>query len=104
MNPMVKLSALAVMALCAACGVAADPAPAKPAGVRVGYTLILFGCEDTVVKAAGIDMHKTLGGPYLGTWHDMKGRSRSSSSWSRDVRVSMVQFSGSTTISINRSW
>ena len=74
MNPMVKLSALAVMALCAACGVAADPAPAKPAGVRVGYTLILFGCEDTVVKAAGIDMHKTLGGPYLGTWHDMKGQ------------------------------
>jgi len=53
MNPMMKLSVLAVMAVCAACGVAADPAPAKPAGVRVGYTLILFGCEDTVVKAAG---------------------------------------------------
>ena len=74
MNPMVKLSALAVMALCAACGVAADPAPAKPAGARVGYMLILFGCEDAVVKAAGIDMHKTLGGPYLGTWHDMIGQ------------------------------
>ena len=50
------------------------PVAAKPAGARVGYTLILFGCEDTVVKAAGIDMHKTLGGPYLGTWHDMKGQ------------------------------
>jgi hypothetical protein len=62
------------MALCAACGVAADPAPAKPAGARVGYMLILFGCEDAVVKAAGIDMHKTLGGPYLGTWHDMIGQ------------------------------
>jgi hypothetical protein len=74
MNPMVKLSALAVMALCAACGVAADPAPAKPAGARVGYMLILFGCEDAVVKAAGIDMHKTLGGPYLGTWHNMIGQ------------------------------
>ena len=53
---------------------AEKPVAAKPAGARVGYTLILFGCEDTVVKAAGIDMHKTLGGPYLGTWHDMKGQ------------------------------
>jgi len=53
---------------------AEKPVPAKPAGARVGYTLILFGCEDTVVKAAGIEMHKTLGGPYLGTWHDMKGQ------------------------------
>ena len=53
---------------------AEKPVAAKPSGVRVGYTLILFGCEDTVVKAAGIDMHKTLGGPYLGTWHDMKGQ------------------------------
>jgi hypothetical protein len=53
---------------------AEKPVAAKPAGVRVGYTLILFGCEDAVVKAAGIDMHKTLGGPYLGTWHDMIGQ------------------------------
>ena len=53
---------------------AEKPVAAKPAGARVGYTLILFGCEDTVVKAAGIDMHKTLGGPYLGTWHDMIGQ------------------------------
>ena len=52
---------------------AEKPVAAKPAGARVGYTLILYGCEDTVVKAAGIDMHKTLGGPYLGTWHEMWG-------------------------------
>jgi len=74
MNPMMKLSVLAVMALCAACGVAADPAPAKPAGARVGYMYILFHCEDAVVKAAGIDMHKSLGGVYLGTWHNMIGQ------------------------------
>jgi hypothetical protein len=55
---------------------AEKPVAAKPAGARVGYTLILFGCEDTVVKAAGIDMHKTLGGPYLGTWHEMWGQKR----------------------------
>ena len=55
---------------------AEKPVAAKPAGARVGYTLILFGCEDTVVKAAGIDMHKTLGGPYLGTWHEMCGQKR----------------------------
>ena len=77
MNPMVKLSALAVMALCAACGVAAEPAPAKPAGVRVGQMLIFFECESTVasslVKAAGIEGHQWLGGPYIGTWHDIKG-------------------------------
>ena len=30
---------------------AEKPVAAKPAGVRVGYTLILFGCEDAVVKA-----------------------------------------------------
>jgi hypothetical protein len=47
---------------------------AKPAGGRVGYTLIIFHPEmDAVVKAAGIEGHKTLGGPYLGTWHDLKG-------------------------------
>ena len=73
MNPMVKLSALAVMALCAACGVAADPPAATPAGVRVGQMLILFGCENTVVKAAGIEGHQWLGGPYIGTWHDIRG-------------------------------
>ena len=59
---------------CRGQAVAEKPVAAKPAGARVGYTLILFGCEDSVVKAAGIDMHKTLGGPYLGTWHDMKGQ------------------------------
>jgi hypothetical protein len=54
--------------------VAAQPAGLKPAGARVGYTLIIFGPEmDAVVKAAGLDGHKTLGGPYLGTWHDLKG-------------------------------
>jgi hypothetical protein len=74
MNPMVKLSALAVMALCAACGVAADPAPAKPAGVRVGHMLIFFECENTVAKAAGIEGHQWLGGPYIGTWHDIRGQ------------------------------
>jgi len=77
MNPMVKLSALAVMASWAACSVAADPPAAKPAGVRVGQTLIFFECESTVasslVKAAGIEGHQWLGGPYIGTWHDIKG-------------------------------
>jgi hypothetical protein len=53
---------------------AEKPVAATPAGARVGYMLILFGCEDAVVKAAGIDMHKTLGGPYLGTWHNMIGQ------------------------------
>ncbi|MFN7812428.1 MAG: hypothetical protein ACK5SI_07175 [Planctomycetia bacterium] len=54
--------------------VAAQPAGLKPAGARVGYTLIIFGPEmDAVVKAAGLDGNKTLGGPYLGTWHDLKG-------------------------------
>jgi len=61
---------------CRGQAVAEKPVAAKPAGARVGYTLILFGCEDTVVKAAGIDMHKTLGGPYLGTWHDMMGQKK----------------------------
>lgn len=46
---------------------------AKQAGGRVGYTLILWGCEDMVIKALGIEGHKALGGPYLGTWHDIKG-------------------------------
>ena len=53
--------------------VAADQPPAKPAGVRVGHMLIFFECENTVVKAAGIEGHKWLGGPYIGTWHDIKG-------------------------------
>lgn len=53
--------------------VAAQPVGAKTAGARVGYTLILWGCEDPVIKALGIEGHKTLGGPYLGTWHDIKG-------------------------------
>lgn len=58
--------------------VADKPVEAKPAGKpvggRVGYTLIIFHPEmDAVVKAAGIEGHKTLGGPYLGTWHDLKG-------------------------------
>jgi len=77
MNPMLKLSVLAVMAVWATCAVAADPAPAKPAGVRVGQMLIFFECESTVasslVKAAGIEGHQWLGGPYIGTWHDIKG-------------------------------
>jgi hypothetical protein len=73
MNRMLKLSALTLLALSATTIVAAEPAPAKPAGVRVGYTLILFGCEDAVVKAMGIEGQKTLNGPYLGTWHDIKG-------------------------------
>jgi hypothetical protein len=53
---------------------AEKPVAAKPAGARVGYMYILFWCEDAVVKAAGIDMHKTLGGVYLGTWHNMIGQ------------------------------
>lgn len=53
--------------------VAARQSAGKPTGVRVGYTLILWGCEDPVVKALGIEGHKSLGGPYLGTWHDIKG-------------------------------
>ncbi len=53
--------------------VAADQPPAKPAGVRVGHMLIFFECENTVVNAAGIEGHKWLGGPYIGTWHDIKG-------------------------------
>lgn len=63
----------------ASAAVAEKPADAKPAGTktaggRVGYTLIIFHPEmDAVVKAAGIEGHKTLGGPYLGTWHDLKG-------------------------------
>jgi hypothetical protein len=69
-----------VLALLHPCGAFAQPDPradskaAKtPSGVRVGYTLILFGCEDAVVKAMGIEGQKTLNGPYLGTWHDIKG-------------------------------
>lgn len=53
--------------------VAAGQSGATPTGGRVGYTLILWGCEDPVIKALGIEGHKTLGGPYLGTWHDIKG-------------------------------
>lgn len=46
----------------------------KPAGGRVGYTMIIFQPEmDAVVKAAGIEGHKTLGGPHLGSWHSLKG-------------------------------
>jgi hypothetical protein len=56
---------------------AEDPKPAKPAGVRVGQMLIFFGCESTVaaslVEAAGIEGHQWGNGPYIGTWHDIKG-------------------------------
>ncbi len=44
MKQMMQLSALAAMAVWAACGLAADPTPAKPAGVRVGQMLIFFEC------------------------------------------------------------
>jgi len=47
------LSALCALAVWAAPAVAADPPSAKPARVRVGHMLILFECENTVVKAAG---------------------------------------------------
>jgi len=67
------LSALCALAAWAATAVAADPPAAKPAGVRVGHMLILFECENTVVKAAGIEGHQWLGGPYIGTWHDIRG-------------------------------
>jgi len=53
--------------------VAAGQSGGKPAGGRVGYTLILWGCEDPVIQALGIEGHKSMGGPYLGTWHDIKG-------------------------------
>ena len=52
---------------------AEKPVAAKPAGARVGYMLILFECENAVVKAAGIEGHQWLGGPYIGTWHDIRG-------------------------------
>ena len=55
---------------------AAEPAaPAeKPAGGRVGYMyLVNGGVTDAVVKAAGITGHEGRGGPYVGTWHDIKG-------------------------------
>jgi len=56
---------------------AEEPKPAKPAGVRVGPMLIFYGCEEAVasslVKAAGIEGHQWLAGPYIGTWHDIKG-------------------------------
>ena len=56
---------------------AEKPVAARPSGVRVGEMLIFFGCESTVasslVKAAGIEGHQWLGGPYIGTWHDIKG-------------------------------
>ena len=56
---------------------AEKPVAAKPSGVRVGEMLIFFGCESTVasslVKAAGIEGHQWLGGPFIGTWHDIRG-------------------------------
>lgn len=77
MKPMVQVSVLAATAVWAAIALAADTAPAKPAGVRVGQMLIFFECESTVanslVKAAGIEGHQWLAGPYIGTWHDIKG-------------------------------
>ncbi|MFM8272211.1 MAG: hypothetical protein ACKODX_07725, partial [Gemmata sp.] len=73
MKMTINLSALAALATWIACATAVDPPAAKPAGVKVGHMLILFECEDTVVKAAGVEGHKWLGGPYIGTWHDIRG-------------------------------
>ncbi|MEN9634325.1 MAG: hypothetical protein RL077_2729 [Verrucomicrobiota bacterium] len=42
----------------------------KPAGPRVAYLLLVNGAvTDAVVKAANIGSHKTVEGPYVGTWH-----------------------------------
>lgn len=44
------------------------------AGGTVGYLYLVNGAvTDAVVKAAGIEGHKGVGGPYVGTWHDIKG-------------------------------
>jgi hypothetical protein len=54
---------------------AAAPGEAKPAGVRVAYSLVIWDREmEAVVKAAGIEGHTVVKGPGLGTWHDIKGR------------------------------
>lgn len=50
------------------------PAADRPAGGRVGYLYLVNGAvTDAVVKAAGITGHEGRGGPFVGTWHDIKG-------------------------------
>jgi hypothetical protein len=66
------LSAFGLLA-CATAAMAEEPKPAKPAGVRVGHMLMLFGGEKPVAEAMGIEGLQMKSGPYIGTWHDIKG-------------------------------
>jgi hypothetical protein len=51
--------------------------PKRPEGARVAYMLLVNGgVHDAVVKAAGIEGHKSVDPPSIGTWHDIRGMDR----------------------------
>ena len=75
-RPDIFLLALGCLIFVASAGraVGADEKPPalaeSPAGARVAYLLLVNGAvTDAVVKSANIAGHKTVEGPYLGTWH-----------------------------------